>query len=160
MKTTKAFTLIELTTTIIIISILASLGLPKILEQKNFIESIFNKKIFHSLLFAQNMAISSGCHIAIILNTDFLELYLRNSCKTGNFNQNILDPTNLPNIYRVTIPSNLSLNSSNFPIYFDHNGQARSVNTNAISDSNINIEGGKFNYSISIHGFNGKIEEI
>lgn len=158
MQTIKGFTLIELTTTIIITGIVTCLILPKILEQKDFVESTLNKKIFNSLIFAQNMAMYSGCHVAVVNNIENLRLYLRDNCRSGSFNQNVADPNNSANIYQIVFPKNLSLHSNNFTIYFDHNGQARSVNTDAISDFSLNMEGGKFAYSININGFNGSID--
>ena len=148
----------ELLATLTIISILGFSILPKTLETQPFTEKIYIKKILHSILYAQNFAMNSGCHTSVSITNSSFEFKLRDSCNTGAFNYKLKDPNNHNNPYIIIPLIGINLNSNNFPLYFDQNGQARSIDNNNIVNSTIIIQGTKIQQTINITGNNGVIE--
>jgi hypothetical protein len=124
----------------------------------SFKTSIFFKQLSNSLIYAQDMAIGSGCHVKINITSSSLTLKSRDNCKSGDFNRDIQDPFYKKNNYIQNAPNNTNLSTNNFPIYFDHNGQARLISTNNITNANLTITGNNLQETIYIYGENGSIE--
>ena len=149
----------EITTTILIIGIISIYAVPRLMNISSFKTSIFLKQLSNSIIYAQDMAIGSGCHVEINITSNSLTLKLRNNCKSGDFTRDIQDPFYKKNNYIQNTPNNTNLSTNNFPIYFDHNGQARLISTNNIVNANLTITGENLQKTIYIYGENGSIEQ-
>lgn len=155
-----SFTLIEITMTILIVSIITTYAITRLADLNGFKTVLFFKQVHSSLTYAQDMAMSSGCHIAINVTLNSLELKLRNSCQSGDFLLNIQDPFYRKDYYIQNAPNNVNLATNNFPIYFDHNGQARLTSTNNVINANLTITGKNLQETIYINGENGSINNV
>lgn len=138
-----------------LIAIMSISVLPKLFRSTLFQQQIFLQQIANSLTYAQSLAIGSGCHIAVIATTSNINFNLRQNCTTGAFNLSVLDPTNINNIFALSVPNNITISAINFPIYFDNYGLSRSVSTNSIIDAIITVNGN----SINITGNTGLIAQ-
>lgn len=159
-KTYKAtsFTLIEIVMSILILSILSVYSIPRLMNFHTFKASIFFKQIYNSILYAQEKAIGSGCHVEINVTPYSLTLKLRSNCRTGEFSADIQDPFYRKSYYMQNTPNDTTLSNNNFPIYFDHNGQARLTSTDVISTASVTINGPDLQETIYINGDNGSVE--
>ncbi len=147
-----------MTTTILILGIISIYSIPRLMNVSSFKTSIFLKQLSNSLIYAQDIAMGSGCHIEINIASNSLTLKLRNNCKNGDFTRDIQDPFYKNTYYIQNAPNNTTLSTNNFPIYFDHNGQARLISTNNITNANLTITGNNLQETIYIYGENGSIE--
>ena len=139
-------------------SILSYYAVPKLLIFNSFTESVLHKKILNSLIYAQTRAMYSGCHVAINISQNSFSLKLRSSCRDGQFLLPVKDPNNPEEDYIIMMPTDIVLDSINFPMYFDHNGQGRLVSNNHITNSALMLNGSKLQKEINIIGNNGIIQ--
>ena len=151
------FTLTELVLTILLISILAATALPRFFSNKVFEQDLFEKQLAVTLSYAQNLAVGSGCHIAVTNNATSITLNLRNGCTTGSFTNIVHDPNNVNLPLIKTAPNHITLTSNNFPIYFNEAGQARQTINDRIANSNLFITGAEKTTTITIKGSTGRI---
>ncbi len=136
-----AASLVELIFAITLIAIIGVSAMPRFLQTSQFKQQVFLQQVINSLAYAQNLAIGTGCHIAVIPNINIITFNLRQNCTSGAFNQAVFDPKNINNLFVVTAPANISIGATNFPIYFDVNGLSHRVSNNAIIDALISING-------------------
>lgn len=151
------FTLIELILTILLTALIAYNVIPKFFSTAIFRQNLFVQNATGALLYAQNLAIGSGCHISVTLTTTTITLNLRNSCTTGTFSSIVQDPSNIATSFVKTVPTGITLTSTNFPLYFDQNGQGRLVSSDNTTNATINVTGGSITTTINIKGNTGKI---
>ena len=151
------FTLIELILTIVLTVILAGHTLPKLFNYNTFKQILFTKGTYSTLYYAQSLAIGSGCHVAVNAKTSSISLRLRNNCTTGSFVTVVQDPSNISKTYLKQVPKGISLYYTNFQIYFDQNGQARSIYNNNTVTATITISDRNTNNTITIEGSKGAI---
>lgn len=154
-----SFTLIEVIMTILILSIISVYTIPRLANIDNFKISIFLRQVYSSLMYAQEIAMGSGCHVSVNINSNNLELKLRNNCQNGDFSRNIQDPFYKKDYYIQNVPNNVYLTTNNFPIYFDHNGQIRLISTNNIAIASLTITANNLQEIIYINGENGLISK-
>lgn len=144
-KTKLAFTLIELILTIILVSILSITIIPKFFSVVVFSQSLFTKQVLNVVSYAQTLAIGSGCHISVSVTATTVVLNLRSACTTGTFTNIVYDPANVSNSFIKTAPKDVTIASTNFPIYFNSNGQALSVASGSAVNASLNINGAIIN---------------
>jgi len=149
----KAYTLIELIVSIALVAIISISVIPRFLQTAQFQQQVFLQQLMHSLAYIQNLAIGTGCHISATNNVNTMTFNLRQNCISGAFSQSVFDPQNVNNALVITAPSNVTIVTVNFPIYFDNNGLAYSVSNGAIVNSSVSVN----SQSFSITGNTGLI---
>ena len=150
-----ATSLVELIFAITLVAIVGVSVMPRFLQTNQFQQQVFLQQVINSLAYAQNLAIGTGCHIAAITSINVITFNLRQNCTSGVFNQVVFDPKNVNNSLVVTAPSNITIGSTNFPIYFDINGLSHRVSNDVVVDALISING----QIISITGATGLISQ-
>lgn len=154
---TSGFTLIELVTSIVLTAIVAYNVIPKFFNAVIFSQNLFVQNTTSALLYAQNLAMGSGCHISVTATTNTITLNLRSSCTSGNFTNVVQDPNNIANSFIKTAPTGVTLTNTNFPLYFDGSGRGRLVSNNNTTNATINIIGSGLTTTINIKGNTGQI---
>ncbi len=149
----KAFTIIDLIFTITIVGVIGINVVPRFLQASAFNQKVFVQQVINALAYAQNLAIGTGCHIAVNTTYTNITFNLRQNCTAGAFNLSVFDPENINNAFVVTAPYNISITTINFPIYFDTNGLVNSIVTGAATNAILNIN----SQTISIIGNTGLI---
>lgn len=141
----KGFTLVELVLTLLLVSILSVLALPKFFSVFSFQAASFYSDLLNTVRYAQKIAVGMGCDVQVSVSTSDLTLITRDSCTSGTFTQDIRDPSSGSNSYTRAAPSNVAISTANFPIYFDRSGRSRLVSDNSISNATITINGRNIN---------------
>lgn len=151
------FTLIELILAILLTALIAYNVVPRFFNLVVFNQNLFLQDATGVLLYAQNLAIGSGCHISVTLTSTTITLNLRSGCTTGTFTNTVQDPQNIANPYVKTTPTKVTMTYSNFPMYFDQNGQGRLVSNYNTTNSSITVTGAGISTTVNINGNNGNI---
>ena len=157
LKNKLGFTLIELILSILLTALIAKNIVPRFFNTVVFKQNLFLQDITGILFYAQNLATGSGCHISVTLTSTTITLNLRSGCTTGTFTNTVQDPQNIANAYVTTTPTGISMTYSNFPMYFDQNGQGRLVSNYNTTNSSITVTGGGISTIVNINGNNGQI---
>lgn len=152
-----ALSLIELILSILLTALIAYNVVPRFFNAVIFRQNLFVQNATSSLLYAQNLAMGSGCHISVTLTTTTMTLNLRSGCTTGTFTNTVQDPSNIANSFVKTVPTGVTLTNTNFPLYFDQNGQGRLVSTNNTTNATLNVTGSGLTTTINIKGNTGQI---
>jgi len=142
-KKQTAFTMIELVTTMLIISILSVIAVPLFFSTSTYQTLVYHDELLNSLRYARKLAIATGGHYEVKLTSTSLTLQQRSegaSCSSGTTFQAVVDPANNSSSYVKLAPGAITINSSaNWPIYFDGLGQANQASTCATLSSNATI---------------------
>ena len=156
-KYQSGFTLTELVLAIILVAIISVTVIPIFFSSQIFEQDVFEKQLAISLAYAQNIAVGSGCHISITNTTSDITLNLRSGCTSGSFTNMVQDPANVSVAFVKTVPSDVTITSSNFPIYFDQNGQGRRISNGRTTNASLTITGPDKTTTITIRGRTGRI---
>ena len=157
LKQQAAFTLIELVISIILTALVAYNVLPRFFNNAVFSQNLFMQNAQSALYYAQNLAMGSGCHISVTPSSTQITLNLRSSCTSGTFTIAVQDPSNPSNSFVKTAPAGVTLSYTNFPLYFDQNGQGRLVSSNSTINATLTVTGGGISTTTNIKGAQGQI---
>ena len=133
------FTLIELIVVLVITGVLASVGLSRFSTTGSFEARGFTEASLTSIRYAQKLAVTSGCHVRVQINTTNLEVARWPTCRPSNHS----DPTTLIRHPKNTgdfsnpIPAGLAV--TNTDIYFDSIGQPFTTSSDTALTSVTNI---------------------
>ncbi len=125
----KAFTLIELVMTILLLGILAVSAMPRFFDITSFQQRGFFDETLNAMHYAQKLAIASGCNVQFRITANRYQLNRpaasnRSQCKsisTGDFSQNVIRPGSGESTYQGS-QSGVSL--SDVTLYFHAKGNA------------------------------------
>ncbi len=99
----NGFTLIELVTVIVLLSVLSVVALPRLGGLSVFEEKAFFDEVTNAVRYAQKRARSTGCNVQVSLTATSYRLRQGSSCTSATYNRNVLHPLD-----RTTSYSNLS----------------------------------------------------
>jgi MSHA pilin protein MshC len=134
MRRILGFTVIEVVFCIIIFSILAAISIPRLFSKKSYDERFFVDQMLATVRYAQKMAIATGCRMQVNLQNGSLIIQRAASCTSGAFNITVTDPfTGVP--YTKPMPADISVDASQFPIYFNSIGRAFNSATNTVNSA-------------------------
>jgi len=128
-KRLTGFTLVEMITVLLLVSILAVVGLSRYTDQSAFSEWGFTGEVATALRYAQKSAMASGCDTAVILNTGGYRLRQRTSCDAGIFDQLVSLPGGTGD-YSGDTPDGITV--TDLDLYFDSTGRPRGVATGTL----------------------------
>ena len=129
-KRLTGFTLVEMITVLLLVSILAVVGLSRYTDQSAFSEWGFTEEVTTALRYAQKFAMASGCDTAVMLTTGSFQLRQRTSCKAGGFEQPVFLPGGNGD-YSGNAPNGITV--TDLDLYFDSTGRPRDVATGALT---------------------------
>lgn len=133
------FTLVELTTVLIVIGILGIIAVPKLFGSATYQSQYFYNEVLSSLRYAQKLAISTGCHIQANMTSTTITLTKRASCTSGTFTTAIRDPALGTSSYVKTAPGTVTISPSVNPIYFDQLGKCYSASSGTVSNVTVTV---------------------
>ncbi len=154
------FTLIELSTIVVIMAILSVAASSRFFSTRDYEEGLYFDDIVNSLRYARKLAVATGnsTQVSLTMTTMTLERRMKgSSCSVGTTFEPIFDPTTNALGFVRTAPVGLSQNFSiAWPIYFDGLGRAVRASDCVVIDSEvITLSGGK---TIRVFGETGFIE--
>jgi MSHA pilin protein MshC len=109
----KGFTLIELISIVVLLSILGVAAFSRLGNMNEFKSAGFYYDTVSALRYAQKLAISTGCVVEVKISTNRYELYQGDpGCNDTTYTLPVLNPANRSQNYQATAPNGLSFTSS------------------------------------------------
>lgn len=84
------FTLVELVTSLVILSILAAMAAPSLLDHRAFNERGYADEVADAIRYTQRIAVASGCPTRIVVAAASYSAQQRNACNAGAWNRILL----------------------------------------------------------------------
>jgi MSHA pilin protein MshC len=98
------FTLVELVTVIVLLSVLSVLALSRLGNVSGFERRAYYDEVVNALRYAQKVALTTGCSVRVELNTNSYRLRQGTSCTAITFDRNVLNPANRATAYQNLSP--------------------------------------------------------
>lgn len=117
------FTLVEAVVLISILGILGAVAAPRFLSLRELEAARAHRQALSDLRYAQHQAAGSGCPIEVDFEAVGYRLRQRESCRTGAFERELVDPATRVSPFVVVLPEGVSLSASADPIVFDTLGR-------------------------------------
>ena len=106
----KGFTLIELISVVILLSILSVVALSRMDNMSTYQSRAFYHDTVNALRYAQKLAISTGCNVQATLTATSYALHQHQTdCTTGAYTRPVLNPANRAQNYTSNVPAGSGL---------------------------------------------------
>lgn len=106
----KGFSLIELITVMVLISILGVAAFGRMTGLSGYEVRGFFDDTVAALRYAQKLAISTGCEVQVSLTATSYQLFQRQTnCKSGGFTLNVVKPIDRSSAYTNTAPTGVTI---------------------------------------------------
>lgn len=135
----RGFTLVELTTVLIIIGILGIIVVPKMFGTSTYQSQYFYNDVLSTLRYAQRLAMSSGCRIQANITSTTITLNKAASCISGTFTVAVRDPALGTSTYVKTAPGSVTITPSISAIYYDQLGKCYNSSSNTVSNVTVTV---------------------
>ncbi len=130
----NGFTLVELVTVMVILSIMAAVAIPRFFETHAYKSREFYEEVINAARYSQKLAVASGCAVQLSVSGSGFSLHQRQNCKSGNYNREVTHPAD-HGAFTAATPSGVSLSSTAAAIVFDGLGRATPGGTTISVDS-------------------------
>ena len=152
-KHNSGFSLVELLTVIILLSIVAVVVLGRLAQSDGFAARGFFDDTVAAVRFAQKLAVSSGCDVRVILTAGGYELRQSSGCTADDFTSSVSNPADRGRNYLNTdIPAGFTLTAGT--ITFDARGRREGAT------SDFTLTDGTTTYRFRVHASTGLVEVI
>ncbi|MFT3734147.1 MAG: type II secretion system protein [Rhodocyclaceae bacterium] len=112
-RSERGFTLPELVTVMVVMSLLAAVAMPKFFTRSDFDVFGFKQEIQQSLRFAQKAAVAKRRMVCVAIASNTLTLQYATTYGAGSCNQNLIDPST-GSAYSQAAPSGVSITALSF----------------------------------------------
>jgi MSHA pilin protein MshC len=119
----SGFTLIELIVTLVLISLLAVVVIPRLFDSSIFRSWAFYEEIVNAARYGQKLAVASGCAVELSISSGGFALHQRQSCSGGSFNRTVPRPSG-SGAFTAATPSDVGLSATAATVVFDGLGRA------------------------------------
>ncbi len=138
----KGFTLIELISVVILLSILGVAAFSRLGNMNQFETRAFYNDTVTALRYAQKLAISTGCNVQATLTANSYALNQRQiNCKNGAYTRPVLNPANRAQNYMANVPAGSGITISPAAVFVF---TPQSTVTGLAADTNFTIDGRTF----------------
>ena len=135
----SGFSLVELVAIIVLIAILAVVAYPRMGSQANFSGATFRQELLSAALYAQNLAIASGCEVqfSVDVTADSYQLLERSGgnntrCGSGAFATAVFNPAQGSASYNGNAPTGVDITAGT-SLYFDSLGASNNTAAEGIT---------------------------
>ncbi len=137
------FTLIEMTLTLVILSILVAVTLPKFFNQNAFEERFFHDDLISAVRYAQRLAVGSGCAVSLSISGSGFSLLQDRNCDLSSPSYTLVvnRPSDSEAFSNTDIPAGLTITSSDSVLYFVPSGGAVDGSGTSVGNATINLAG-------------------
>jgi MSHA pilin protein MshC len=109
----KAFTLIELISVVILLSILGVAAFARLGNLNGFESTGFYYDTVTALRYAQKLAVSTGCTVEVTISSNSYQLNQGNpDCGDTNYTLPVVNPANRNQNYQATAPAGITISST------------------------------------------------
>jgi prepilin-type N-terminal cleavage/methylation domain-containing protein len=143
----QGFTLVEIISVLILLSIVALYVGPRFISSQAYIDNIAWQELRHSASYARNKAMVSNCHVAIVMDLDGFELQIDDCNDANGFNGTVLpDPSDTSLNYESVQEPASNWSWSDNPIVFSPEGAlVNSALFNLSGDPSLTLSGQTLN---------------
>jgi MSHA pilin protein MshC len=140
----NGFTLIELISVVVLLSILGVVALSRLNNLHGFDSRAFYFDTVNALRYAQKLAISTGCRVQATISSNSYALFQgAPGCTDTTYTLPVANPANRTTDYTGTAPAGLTITSTaSLPLSVQFTPQSTLVNLAA--DTTFNIDGRQF----------------
>jgi len=104
-KKTRGFTLIELITVVVLLSVLGVVAMARLDNLGGFSQKAFFDEVVSAVRYAQKLAVSSGCSVQVTLTGTGFSLHQGASgCDDTTYTRDVLDPADRASAYANANP--------------------------------------------------------
>ena len=100
----NGFTLVELVTVIVLMSILSVVALSRLGGMEVFEQKAFFDEVTNAFRYAQKLAHSTGCNVQVSTTSTSYRLRQGSSCSATTYNRDVLNPADRSTAYQNTSP--------------------------------------------------------
>ncbi len=148
------FSLIELITVVVLLSILGVVALGRFGNQDAFAARGFFDDTVAAVRFAQKFAVSSGCDVRVVTTASSYQLLQSSSCAADDFTDAVDDPANRSQDYlNSNMPAGFSLTAGTITF------TATGVREDGPPDV-FTLTDGATSYSFEVHAATGLVEVL
>ena len=136
----KGFTLTELIMVLVLISIVATIALPRFFGRASFDERALFDDTLNAVRYSQKLAVATGCKIRVTFDNSRYQVLHENSCGSDSFtNQLAVKHPADPDQGYTGSQANVVITAANDSTTFNALGQAEANNTIIIGNRQLSI---------------------
>ena len=129
-RTQKAFTLVELVVTLIIVGLLAAVAVPRFFDLQPFAARGFSDEVLAAVRYGQKLAVATGCAVQVTITPAQYVLNRRaTTCTTGLFTGPVFNPGTSEPQFSGQPPNGVALASVPGVFVFNALGQSSAAVT-------------------------------
>ena len=148
------FSLIEMITVVVLLSILGVVALARFGDQDAFAARGFFEDTVAAVRFAQKFAVSSGCDVRVVTTASSYQLLQSSSCTADDFTDAVDNPANRGQSYlNSNMPAGFSLTAGTITFTARGLREDGPPNVFVLSD-------GSTSYSFEVHADTGLVEVL
>ena len=143
LRRNHGFSLVELTLTIVILSVIAVVVLPKFFNQATFNERFFYDDLLAASRYASKLAIGSGCSVQLAVGAGGYSLAQDSNCDftSPNFSITVNRPDDGTPYANSDVPSTVTITASQPMLVFRPNHQVVTSAGASLSTATIQLSG-------------------
>ena len=139
----NGFTLVELVTVIVLLSILSVAALSRLGGMEVFEQKAFFDEVTNAFRFAQKLAQSTGCNVQVSTTSTSYRLRQGSSCTSMTYDRNVLNPADRTVAYQNSSPPD-GVTISPSPVSFVFTPQ--STVTGLLVDTSVSV--GSYSFTL------------
>lgn len=138
------FTFIEIVLTLIIVSVVAAIALPRFFTTSAFDQRGFSDELINALRYAQQYAVASHCGVRVQIAPNSYTLFRAVTSATcasntpGAYFVKLVNPSRRPEAFTATAPKGITMSSHD--IIFTAQGSSSTTQTITVGSAQIRVE--------------------
>lgn len=113
----KGFTLIELVTVIMLVSVLSVVAFSRLGNVSSFEQKGFFDEVTNAVRYAQKLARSTGCKVQVTLAASSYQLKQGSDCTSSTYSRNVLHPKDRTAYSNSSFPEGITISPASILVF-------------------------------------------